>query len=796
MEAALTDAVLVMVEKMVGAFVRRADRTVFLKMKNVAVHNNSFITPKKAMTGITMKPIILLLAATSAIVMASPAFGQQRPTSSPDFPATKPSAAAPPDADEAEGDIVVTAQKREEKLRDVPASISVLGGARLENIGAGGLADYATYVPGLAVNSGGTPGKTTIVLRGISTGGGDGALIGTYLDDTPLGSSSGFGRSSSFSLDLLPYDIERLEVLRGPQGTLYGASSMGGLLKYVLRQADPNTFEARAGGLLESTASTARPTFSGRGAINLPIVAGTLAVRASGFYQDNAGWIDNPARGIRNENGSTQKGGRVALFWRPTDAITVKASALLQDIRSAGNAVVQLDAVTLQPTIDKYSRAHQLAEPYYQQLRYYSLAADWDVGFATVTSATSWSNTKNRAIVDESAIYAPFFQAFDPAAPADGLSAFYLDVRLKKFTQEVRVASPRDGRFEWLLGGFYTNERILNLESLTAQDLNGASIPSITPFATVYWPTTYREYSGFGDITVKFGRAFDITGGLRYSSNRQSYLQDLDGALFGGPQSKSAASRDNITTFSASARFRPNTTSTLYARVANGYRPGGPNVALPGIPPSFKSDRLVNYEAGYKASLLRGALDLELSAFYIDWTDIQINVIVGGITFPGNGSKASSRGFEASGNYHVTRALSVGANLSYTNAKLDADVPSLSGLKGDQLPGSPRWTSALTLDYSRPLRNDLTLLGGLAYRYRGSSLTALQSNSSALRVPEQNVVDAHLGVTIGQVTAQLYARNLLNDRSYTTYFDPDAGASANFVPIQPRTLGIMLDARF
>lgn len=692
-------------------------------------------------------------------------------------------------------EIVVTAQKREERLRDVPASISVLRGEMLEATGSHSLADYATYIPGLSVLSGGTPGKTSIVLRGISTGSG-GALVGTYLDETPLGSSSGFARGASFQLDLLPYDIERLEVLRGPQGTLYGASTMGGLLKYVLRAADPGDLEARVGGGIESVASSGRLGWGTRAMINVPIIADTLAIRVSGFYQDNAGWIDNPALGRRNENGSLQKGARAALFWRASDRLTVKASAMLQDIKSDGNAAVQLDAVTLEPTLGKYRRSHELAEPFDQKLRYYSLSAEWDVDFATVTSATSWSRSRNVSIVDESALYGPLFPLFDPAAPANGLSAFSLDVKLNKFTQELRIASSKSNRFEWLVGGFYTNEDVLNRQALSAQNPDRTPIASLSPFATVHWPTTYREYAAFGNVTYKFSPVFDITGGLRFSHNRQEYVQDIDGPVFGGFSRTALKASDDITTWSASARFRPDPRSTFYARVASGYRPGGPNAPVIGAPAAYTADRLTNYEVGYKGLVLDGLVDFDVSAFYIDWSDIQVPITLPTGSSTANGGKASSRGFESTVQVRPAEGLTIAANASFTDARLNADVPALGARDGDQLPDAARWTAALSVEYRRPLGGNKTLTAAASYRFRGASLTGLESIGNTVRIPAQSIVDANVGLAMGAVTGRVFVRNLLNERAYSTFFDPDAGSSTLLVPVQPRTIGLSFDTRF
>jgi len=733
---------------------------------------------------------LLVLAAGTMLTQAPAAIGQTAPP-------TPPTSGAADDAQSGNSlpDIVVTAQKRSERLIDVPASISVLTGAQLEQTGASGLVDYAASVPGMSVNSGGTPGKTNVVLRGISTGDG-GALVGTYLDDTPLGSSSGFARGDAFQLDLLPYDIDRLEVLRGPQGTLYGASTMGGLLKYVMRQADPDHIEARGGGMIESTANSSEPSWGARGMINIPIVKGVLAIRASGFYQDNAGWIDNPQRGVRGENSSSQKGGRVALFWQPTDRLTFKASAMLQDINSDGNAAVAVDAITTQPLVGRYSRNHALAEPFTQKLRYYSLTGTWDAGFATLTSATSWSKSHNASIVDESSNYSPYFQLFDPSAPANGLSAFSVDISLNKFTQELRLASQKSGHIEWLIGGFYTIEHALNRQSLTALNPDTSPIASLTPFALVHWPTAYREYAAFGNITYKFSRWFDITGGFRFSHNKQSYDQQLDGVLFGGPTDTRLTSSADVTTWSASARLHPDANSTFYVRAASGYRPGGPNAPVIGAPPAYAADRLTNYEVGYKALLLDKALNLELSAFYIDWSDIQVPIVLATGSTTGNGGKASSRGFEASVQYRAAPGLNIGANTSYTDARLDSAVPALGALKGDQLPNAARWQAATTIDYSRPLSSHTDLLLGASYRYRGATLTGLQSIPTTIRIPAQSVVDAYAGLTFGQLSARAYMRNIFNERAYTTFFDPDATGAGLLVPIQPRTIGFSLDYRF
>ncbi|MCJ1960982.1 TonB-dependent receptor [Novosphingobium mangrovi (ex Hu et al. 2023)] len=696
------------------------------------------------------------------------------------------------------GEIVVTAQKREEKLRDVPVSISVIGGNAIERTGAPALADYASYVPGLAVNSGGSPGQAQIILRGINTGGaiGASALVATYLDDTPVGSSSNYARASTFALDLMPYDLKQLEVLRGPQGTLYGAGAMGGLLKYTLQEADTYDYQVRGGALVEYTDGASAATRGARGLVNIPVVEGVLGVRASGFYQKNAGWIDNVGTGVEDYNSSTQKGGRIAATFRPSDRLEIRGSALLQDVDANGISAVTLARETLAPAYEGYANSTQLPELFAQKLRYYAVTADWDLGFASVTNAASWSRTRNRQYLDATDLYgayAPFVGA-EAGAP----TPFTLDVRLAKFTEELRMASNSGGAIDWMVGGFYTSEHVRNAQLVEAVAQDGGALAGVPDMADIYSPSSFREYAGFANVTWNVVPALYLTGGLRYSRNEQHYEQYYSGVLMGGEGSTVLDSDDNVLTWLATARYALDARSNIYLRAASGYRAGGPNAPILGNPDSYASDTLINYEAGYKGTLLDDRLDIELSAFYIDWKDIQVQILSEtGTTYIGNGGKASSRGFEASVGFRLTPDLKLGANTSFTDAHFDEPVASLFAQDGDRLPLSPRWTAAATLDYSRALNRHNTLTAGLAYRYRGASLTHAESNTAnVLTMKAQNVVDAHLGLTVDALSLRLYARNLFNDMSYSGLYNQYNATRPSFIPIQSRTIGLSVDAAF
>lgn len=696
-------------------------------------------------------------------------------------------------------ELVVTAQKRTERLQDVPSSISVMTSAQLERVQPNSLVDFASYVPGFNVNSNGSPGQTQITLRGISTGASlGGTLVGTYIDDTPLGSSSGNLRGGLYSLDLMPYDIERIEVLRGPQGTLYGASTMGGLLKYVLRSPDLHQFEGRIGSDVQRIDGSGGAGWGVRGAVNIPLIEGKLGIRASGFHQYSAGYINNVGLGIKDENHYAQDGGRLALLWQPIEDLKIRASAQLQDIDAAGNAAVSLDEFTRQPAFGVSSRSTSLPEYYRQHLQYYSLTGDLDMGFATLTSASGWSRTQNLASQDNTGSFAGVIPQLTNGAVSGGLVPFNFALRLAKFTQEIRLTSPTGRHFQWMAGGFYTDEDALNFQQLLALNQAGAEIPGgISPMFTALRPSTYRETALFGNATYELTERFDLTGGIRYAGNKQTSTNVRSGVLSDN-STRSAKSDENVFTWMVSPRFRLNSDAMLYVRVATGYRPGGPTAGLPGTPASYVSDTLINYEAGFKGELFERRLQLDASLFYISWKDIQITATnAQGFSYAANGGTASSKGVELTTSYLVTDGLHFGGTLAYTDAHLTQDAPSLFGMTGDQLPLSPRWSGSLTVDYEHSLDDHRSFSVGGGYRYQGKVYNDFQRASDAEPVAAQKIFDLNAGLTVSQITVRLFMKNVLNERAYSTLFSPYApNYPPQLVPVQPRTVGVSVDATF
>jgi outer membrane receptor protein involved in Fe transport len=690
------------------------------------------------------------------------------------------------DSPPAVAEVVVTAQKRLENIQNVPASVSFVDGGSLADLGAKSLQDYAAYVPGLQVDSAGSPGQTTITLRGIAPLG-SGSAVGTYVDDAPLGSSGFYAMANTFQLDLLPYDLRGVEILRGPQGTLYGASTMGGLIKYVLLKPDSDHFNAALGGEISNTHASDGVGRGARGMVNIPLIAGKLALRASAFYQDTAGFMDNPVRDEDDINDLKQRGGRFALGWTPTSDVEVTVDALLQKIDSDGNAIVPLDAATEQRVLGDLQTDIALDEPFRQRTDFLKGAVNWTLPFATLTAVSSYNDSRNRQSYDVSAISGGAF-----------LVPQFVDIKLHKFTQELRLTSPAGATVEWMLGGFYTNENVTNDQYVGALDATTTPIPGLDPLLTASIPSHYREQAVFGNLTWRITERFSLGGGMRHSRNKQRYTQ-ITGGVF-APGNGGGRSGEGVDTYSGNAKFQISPAAMVYARVANGYQPGGPNVALAGVPPSVGPSKLTNYETGFKAQLLEDRLILDIAVFRIDWKDIQVLASAPdtGTGFLINGGKARSEGLEASAGLKPVSNVLLGLSFAYTDAQIVGDIPELTASDGQRLPHVPRYSGSATAEYRMDFASDWAARVGGGVRYTGARPSYLFSPVAPPLVYDEHryvAVDLIGHLAHGDWDFSLYARNLLDERAYITKA-PLSGVEVFGAVLQPRTIGISVDYKF
>ena len=692
--------------------------------------------------------------------------------------------------------IVVTAQKRTEDVQDVPAAVTAISSQLLEDLHATQLTDVGSYVPSLQVNSAGTPGQTSLSIRGIAPVG-PGATVATYIDDTPIGSSSAYGGGIAFALDLLPYDMQRLEVLRGPQGTLYGASSMGGLLKYVLTTPSLDHFSMQAGSDVFGMSSAGKAGGGGRMILSGPLIDGQLGGTASYASEYTPGFIDNPVTGAADQNAYRQQSGRLGLLWSPSDVLSMKVNALYQKTAAEGNGSIALDSTTLQPVVGERSDNNLIPQPFEKDIQYYTADVDYKLSWADFVSATSYSKTRTSQTQDASYTYGVAFPAF--GLPV-GTSQYRYILHLKKYTQEFRLQSPTGPRLEWLGGLFWTYEDSGNYQSPTAMALDGAPIPALDPIFTAQLPSTYREYAGFGDLTYHLTTALDLLGGVRYSKNYQVFSQLASSPVLNVGDLLDQKSNEGVTTYNAAAKYRFARDWMAYVRVASGYQPGGPNLAIPGVPQTFRSDRLTNYEIGLKSELLDRRLLVDVDGFYIAWKDIQLLSNGAGFAYGTNGGTAKSEGIEANVSFRPIDRWTFEGTFSYVDAVLTQDVPQIGGVDGDRLPNIPRFSGSLRATYSRPLAAGWVGTLGAGVRALDRRYSDVNHAFDSRPLPGYGALDLQASVSNDRYTIRLFGKNLTDRRAYLTYNPQVNQAFGNISQIeaavlQPRVIGVSLDMK-
>ncbi|WP_454887462.1 TonB-dependent receptor [Sphingomonas oryzagri] len=695
-------------------------------------------------------------------------------------------------------DIVVTAQKRSERLLETPQSVTALSSNDLSRLGARQFVDFATSVPGLQFTTTGA-GTSQISMRGVTTGADVGSTVGIYVDDVPYGSSSAFANGARRALDAGLFDIDRVEVLRGPQGTLYGASSIGGVLKYVMNRPSLTGFSGTA----EAGVSGTRDGGTGYDAsaiVNLPIVNDKAAVRASGYYSRDGGFVDNVGNGQKNVDRGKVYGGRLDLLLAPTEDLTVRLTGFAQNIRRDGESYVDigLDGTPVAGILDQ---DHPLEEPFRSDFRLVSGTITYDAGWATLTSITSYQTMKTHIATDGSAVYAPILALYYGVSDASAVAIDEYD-RTKKFTQEVRLASAAGRKLEWQLGAFYTRENTLLHQ--VGQSYDTALDPIPVNILDARIPSLYKEYAFFGDITWHLTDRFDVTGGVRYAHNDQKFSQDNSGLLVApAPQRTSG---EGVTTWLANARYRFSRNVTAYARFATGYRPGGPNYLVldpvtkeQAAPSTFRSDKLYSYEAGLKAETADHTFAVDAAGYYIDWKNIQLLTAVAGVSAYLNAGEAHIKGAELTLTARPTSGFVATGAFSYNDGYLPHGNADLGARKGERLPNTPHLTASVNVDYTL-LEATLKPTLGASVRY-ASDQTVSFDGSAALRqynIPDYVTVDLRGGFEVGPVDAQIYVHNLFDTRgqlSAQTVLS-SLGGPAQVALLRPRTVGMRLTTRF
>ncbi|MDP3368483.1 MAG: TonB-dependent receptor [Brevundimonas sp.] len=683
-------------------------------------------------------------------------------------------------------DVVITAQKREELLREVPQSVTAITRETLERIQANDFSDYVGRVPGLTV-VGDQPGNQRLTLRGLSTGG-ISSTVGAYVDETPFGSSTSLVNAGVLALDLDPFDIQRVEVLRGPQGTLYGAGALGGVIKYVTVEPSPADFEARVRATAEHT-DDGEASWAMRGVVNVPM-GDRAALRVSGLKRSQGGYVDDPARGENDINDVETSALRASFLLDATESLTFRASAFVQKIESGAQSGVAYFQNPLEPVAGDLDQFRLFSEQSDVTYRLYNATVDWDLNWADLVSSTSWSELEQYRELDGT------LQVGLPSFLGNNLSQ-------EKFTQEIRLVSPGSDRLEWVAGLFYTKE-----EGVIDQEVFFGPPPGTVSGLTARIDSDYEELAAFGQLTFKFSPRFDISLGARHASNDQTAVQSGSIVIPGGESSSEEA-----TTFSIAPRFRVNDQTMFYARVATGYRPGGPNIlgVASVIPATFESDTTTNYEVGVKTNLVPGLLSLDAAAFRVDWEDIQLVVFDGTVNGNANGGSAETQGVEWTAALTPSDGLTILWSGAITDAVLTSDTDPIvvGGVNGDPLPYSPEWASTLDAEYEWRLGNGAEAYVGGTLRYVGEQSTGFPGvggflfGANQIQLPSYSVIDLRGGVDFGRFAIEVYAKNIGDERGPVQFGGfgqtlPDTAGSPNgdAAVLRPRTIGLSLTAGF
>lgn len=711
-------------------------------------------------------------------------------------------------------EVVVTAQKRDERLLDVPVAVTAVEGSALARENLVRLPDYATRIPGLAVAG---PNIRQISLRGISTGGATSPTVAVTIDDVPVGSSA---RIASQFPDVDPAELARIEVLRGPQGTLYGAASLGGLMKLVTKDADPSQWSGR----IEVGANEVEDGSDGtlvRGSGNIPILEDKLALRVSGFRRDDPKYIDNinPLVNAKDVNESITKGGRAALFFSPIDDLTINVSYLDQELDGVNNNGPT--QVTGYPTdfrpVRGYFVTNVAPSETTNSIELTQARIRYDIGALSIASVSGWGEYANNQRSDVTTTFPFVFNPVAggpiiPGAPAGSSVRIDDGNSVDKFTQELRFGYTAD-TWQVLLGGFYTKEDSIVLQALNAYDPSGGPLSSLGVFPV---DSTFEETAAFADFTYNFTDRLDLQVGGRYSKNEQDFVQTQvvipAAAPFFGPTGTAPArsSDDDAFTWLVTPRYKFNEDMMLFFRVATGYRPGGPNLAVAGAPETFDPDTVTNYELGFKTALLDRTLIVDASIFDIEWEDIQLqNNSPANLVFLTNGGEARSRGIELATVWSPGAGWVITANATYTDAELTEELPvpatgsALIGGKGTRLPFVPEFSSNLGVEKAFEVFGNFNLTFGVNWSHIGERNSLLRSSTApiarrgSVELPAYDVVDARINLSDGKWDLSLYARNIGTERGVVALDDRQGAVpTTNASFIVPQTIGMLASFSF
>lgn len=671
-------------------------------------------------------------------------------------------------------EIIVTATKRAESILDVPIAVSVITAEDLDQKNATGFADYLTSIPGVQFNPAGNVFGNSISIRGVSDGTSSFLTqqpVALYLDDTALTLSQG-----AINLDYSVFGVEQINVIKGPNSTLYGASSLGGTIKVVTEKPSLSDTRFRGKAVLSSTRSSDL-SYQLVASASSPLVDGVLGAEMTGYYTKTGGTYDDPSRSRENINGREVYGGRLAFRFQPTERLTVGLTGYYQNLKGSG-----LDTFAPATAGDLNSRPLKADQLQTDRFALGTLSIDYDLDFANLVSVSSYYDRRTSTRQDLS-------NSFFTLGVPNAIVTSDIVAPAKVFSQEVRLVSSDNGPFKWLIGGYYSKENYSETFKIDH--------PVFGPLFNGTLAYEYRTLAGFAELGYDITDQLNFTVGGRYTDYKAPIIFNTFGFFVAGGAS-TLLNEGKENDFSPRLALNYNYgKGSVYVQASRGFRLGQTNVPIVSLPTDrvptfFQSDSLWNYEIGAKTRWADGKFLLNAAAYYIDWKDIQLTRRAGtGFTFIDNVGKARIYGLELEAVAYLSPSTIWTGNFGYINGKLTETVPTVAN-SGTRLPGSPEFTFSTSLQQNFKLSSNDGFVR-VDYLYYGPYDDAFVLTGRPLENGDYSKLDLRSGVTVGNFDISVFVTNLLDSRPILTRA---TFAGEETTTIQPRTFGASVGFKF
>jgi iron complex outermembrane recepter protein len=730
-------------------------------------------------------------------------------------------------------EIIVTAQKRAENLEKTPISITAFSGASLQQQGVTDLTAVLQQTPGVSFRSYGA-GQTEIEMRGLPSSGGASPTVGFYLDETPLTAPTN-AQNGKVVIDPDLYDLQRVEILRGPQGTLYGSGSMGGTVRLITNPADLTGFSAKT---QESFSRTEDGGWNRAEnvALNIAVIPEILAARLIVSNSHDDGWINrivvnpfpletNPScpgfygctRGkvaganviadYHNVNDVSRTGGRLEILYKPIDGLSIAATALSQKLVTGG-----YDTFDSGTGMEAHFQPFNVPEPTSDRIDLFSLVMKYQVGNFELTSATSrWYRTETQTQDASEAVQSLLqIPAFTPPE-GGGYSNITEKDRTSQTSEEIRIATTGSGPLSGVIGTF--------LSRFNSNSFDLWSAPGYVPILgsgllTYYFqPFHVSQKAAFGDASYQITPQLKVTGGVRWYTYTNTISTTEYGVFAGGstPALSTAGASASGYNPKLNLSYQPNDSTLLYANVAKGFRPGAGNFPVPtdgpescaaalaalGLkkaPTEYGPDGLWSYELGNKSQFFDRTVTVNSAVYYESWQGVQQLVSLScGYAYTANAGNAAVYGSELEIAARPIPQLSLSFAGGYTHSALVQNTPQTGGVKGAQLQNVPKATLSGAVDYTIPVTSAYSLDARLSADYVGPRVDNLGP------LPSYSVAKLRTGLLRDRLAAYFYVNNITNKIVYLSNASSESVnlPSYNRIATQmPRTFGVDLSYNF